>query len=92
MSTITAYTPAGINIEDFGGQFHINDSAASAMFGRDVKVGVANIINGFVHYYGVRGAAHEGVQAVIRPRNGDPMGTLEAELMKGLANGRDDRK
>lgn len=52
------------------------------------KIGQADVILGFAHYYGATYSAHEGVKAVIR--DGLP-GLLEA-LRTGLHSGRDDRR
>lgn len=52
------------------------------------KIGQADLIRGFAHYYGVHGSAHEGVTAIVR----GGLDGLTAALRDGLRNGRDDRR
>lgn len=87
MNTITAYANE-IRTQRVAGQVHVYDD----MFAKDVKVGVVDMIHGFIHYTGAAYSAHEGVYAVIRTENGDPIGTLAQALKSGVQNGRDDRR
>lgn len=100
MNTITAFAPQ-IRTEYASGQTYVFDAAAEAAFGREVRIGTMDMINGWVHYTGTWGSSHEGVEAVIKSSyitesgsvmTGDPMGALEAALKGGLESGRDDRK
>jgi hypothetical protein len=80
--TVLSATAAHVTFARLGGSIAVYDANTGN------KIGQADLIHGFAHYYGVRGSAHQGFSAVI---TGGIEG-LERELAKGIRNGRDDRR
>lgn len=79
-TTTTAHAPI-VRFERLGGSVAVYCPSGH-------KVGQADVIRGFAHYFGAKGSAHEGVTAVVR----GGLEGLEKALAQGLRSGRNDAR